>query len=242
MAIHNSRNFFFPLPTFHPLIYAVSNICTGEFAESIRDQFLQERMDYFNTLETALYSEAADQGDVCCRDSLLAALLIANPTTLDKDARKIVTSVFPPGIDELSVKAVMKKMSRGVGRSTATSERMSVAVAGAGGRKGSAGKGSISVAGGNGKGGALGKDKGGGIAGQLARPAGQQKMTEGIARALEAVRKEWIRAQVSSTASGSITGGGSQNNELDAPRYNEGDMNIGRQQIKEEVEEEGQNA
>lgn len=35
----------------------------GEFAEAIRDQFLQERMEYFKALEEHLYDECGHQDD-----------------------------------------------------------------------------------------------------------------------------------------------------------------------------------
>ena len=52
--------------------------CAGEFAEQIREQWLQERMEYFSELEQAIFDEALGE-DECTRPHVQAALTKLNP-------------------------------------------------------------------------------------------------------------------------------------------------------------------
>lgn len=116
----------------------------GEFAETLRDQFLQERIDFFGALEMALYEEANDE-DECTKAQVIRAILSTDPACTEKAAGVAAAGAFGPGVESSSIKAVMKKLSRGMLR-------------GGGGDlevRGSLGGGSISVAGrksGSGKG------------------------------------------------------------------------------------------
>ena len=115
----------------------------GEFAECLRDQFLQERIEFFAALEAALYAEAGD-AEECTKSHVIRAVLMADPECGEKQAAAAVGGVFFPGIDTLSVKVVIKKLSRGILKGGAMGEKDSESPAGSG-RKSSAGKSSISV-------------------------------------------------------------------------------------------------
>ena len=52
--------------------------CAGEFAEQIREQWLQERIEYFSELEQAIFDEALGE-DECTRPHVQAALQKLNP-------------------------------------------------------------------------------------------------------------------------------------------------------------------
>jgi len=120
----------------------------GEFAETLRDQFLQERIDFFNALEVALYEEAND-GDECTKAQIIRAILNTDAACTEKAAGVAASSVFGPGVESLSIVAVMKKLSRGMLRGGESDLRGSL---GAGsnpvaGRKSGSGKGSVMVKG-----------------------------------------------------------------------------------------------
>ncbi|DBB03290.1 TPA: Translin-associated factor X-interacting protein 1 [Trebouxia sp. C0006] len=56
----------------------------GEFAEAVRDQFLNERIEYYKELETAIANAAAADGtDMCTRDHVRAGLLHLDPDMAD---------------------------------------------------------------------------------------------------------------------------------------------------------------
>ncbi|KAL4547191.1 hypothetical protein Ndes2526B_g07965 [Nannochloris sp. 'desiccata'] len=167
----------------------------GEFAETLRDQFLQERIDFFGALEMALYEEANDE-DECTKAQVIRAILSTDPACTEKAAGVAAAGAFGPGVESSSIKAVMKKLSRGMLR-------------GGGGDlevRGSLGGGSISVAGrksGSGKGSVMVKGRashsnnsgaGGGAKAGLLTVA--RKQNEAIGKAMEAVRQEWIKRQI----------------------------------------------
>ena len=85
----------------------------GEFAECLRDQFLQERIEFFTALETALYEESGNE-DECTKAQVVQAILAVDPERSEKAAAAAVGSVFFPGTDTLSIKVVMKKLSKGM--------------------------------------------------------------------------------------------------------------------------------
>lgn len=60
-------------------------ICTaGEFAEAVRDQFLNERIEYYKDLETAIANAAAADGtDMCSKEHVKAGLLHLDPDMAD---------------------------------------------------------------------------------------------------------------------------------------------------------------
>ena len=56
----------------------------GEFAEAVRDQFLNERIEYYKDLETAIFNAAAADGttistDMCTKEHVRAGLLLLDP-------------------------------------------------------------------------------------------------------------------------------------------------------------------
>ena len=108
----------------------------GEFAETLRDQFLQERIDFFSALEIAIYEEANGQ-DECTKAQIIRAILNTDTACTEKAAGVAAAGVFGPGIESLSIPAVMKKLSRGMLRSGGGDLDV----------RGSLGGGSISVAG-----------------------------------------------------------------------------------------------
>lgn len=162
----------------------------GAFAETTREQFLQERTEYLATVEEALAEETKFE-DTCTRQQVVNALLSTDPDLPQELAESLATSVFSTTtgtgsnkvaavaaaavvVNEnviITVKAVMRKLSKGMIKRAAT------IVTGS------------STAGNNKKGGAAG---GGGGGGGGAR-SGRNLATM---RALEAVRQEWIRNTV----------------------------------------------
>ncbi|KAI3438406.1 hypothetical protein D9Q98_000838 [Chlorella vulgaris] len=105
----------------------------GEFAECIRDQFLQERVEYFKALEEAVYDEANHEEE-CSREHVARALLRIDLDMSDKVAQQTAAAIFGSrDLDLLSVKTVMRKLSRGVvrrGRSSSTKGSVMGAAAG----------------------------------------------------------------------------------------------------------------
>lgn len=58
--------------------------CTGEFAEAVRDQFLNERIEYYKELEDAIAGSAAADGmELCTREHVKAGLLQLDPDMAD---------------------------------------------------------------------------------------------------------------------------------------------------------------
>lgn len=94
----------------------------GEFAESIRDQFLQERIDFFSQLQTSLYEESGNDEE-CSKDQVIRAVLMTDPLCSEKEANMAASGVFGPGMSTMSVKAVMKKLSRGMLRGRSDAQR-----------------------------------------------------------------------------------------------------------------------
>ncbi|KAL4448019.1 hypothetical protein ABPG75_005238 [Micractinium tetrahymenae] len=142
----------------------------GEFAEAIRDQFLQERVEFFKALEDTIYEEAAYEEE-CSREHTVRALLRVDHDMTEKAAQQTAAAIFSAGLELLSVKAVMRKLSRGVvRRGRGSSSKMSVMGAAASGLKGGRGA--------------------GGVAKKAAAPS------ESVLRALEALRQEWIAKEL----------------------------------------------
>lgn len=115
----------------------------GEFAECLRDQFLTERIEFFTALETALYEEAGDSEE-CTKSHVVRAVLMTDPECSEKAAAAAVGGVFFPGVDTLSIKVVIKKLSRGILRGGTTDARGSEMPSGSG-RNSNVGKASISA-------------------------------------------------------------------------------------------------
>lgn len=60
----------------------------GEFAESVRDQFLNERIEYYKDLEEAIAdAAAADGSEMCSREHVKAGLLHLDPDMADHTVR-----------------------------------------------------------------------------------------------------------------------------------------------------------
>ena len=58
--------------------------CAGEFAEVVRDQFLNERIEYYKELEDAIADNAAVEGmEMCTREHVKAGLLHLDPDMAD---------------------------------------------------------------------------------------------------------------------------------------------------------------
>ncbi len=65
---------------------------TGDFAEAVRDQFVNERQEHFAELEQRLLDETRQQPE-CTRDNLAAAIMKMNPNLSEQQA-----SFHTPGI------------------------------------------------------------------------------------------------------------------------------------------------
>ncbi len=121
----------------------------GEFAETLRDQFLQERIEFFAALEIALYEEANNEEE-CTKAQIIRAILDSDPECTEKAAGVAAGGVFGPGIESLSIKAVMKKLSRGMLRGGGGDLQVRGSLGGSNavaGRKSASAKGSVSVKG-----------------------------------------------------------------------------------------------
>jgi hypothetical protein len=174
----------------------------GEFAETLRDQFLQERIDYFDALETKIYEYLSDNERECSKDVVIKAVLELHShdeeDTLDKKViANFVDEAFGNETTTLGIKAVMKKLSRGLLRRQGVwcvqgrTHRGSAAGCSGGGRT----TGSfLSIA---------SRSSAAGSASQ--QPQQQQPQllntpklqNPGIARAMEAVRQRWLQKQIS---------------------------------------------
>ena len=51
----------------------INNVCAGEFAEAVRDQFMTERQEHFAEVEQRIMDETLQQPD-CTREQVAAAL------------------------------------------------------------------------------------------------------------------------------------------------------------------------
>ena len=61
-----------------------SRLSAGEFAEAVRDQFLNERIEYYKELEDAIANAAATDGmETCTREHVKAGLLHLDPDMAD---------------------------------------------------------------------------------------------------------------------------------------------------------------
>jgi regulator of replication initiation timing len=174
----------------------------GAFAETTREHFLQERVEYLATVEEALAEETKFE-DTCTRQQVVNALLSTDPDLPQELAESLATSVFSAttgttgtsagankvaaaaaAVSEnatLTIKAVMRKLSKGMIKKAAT---IVIGSSTTGNSK-------------KGGGGAAAAGGGGGTKG------GKNPATM---RALEAVRQEWIRNTVGKSNS-SIKGG-----------------------------------
>ncbi|KAL0021015.1 hypothetical protein WJX77_006994 [Trebouxia sp. C0004] len=84
----------------------------GEFAEAVRDQFLNERIEYYKELETAIANAAAADGtDMCTRNHVRAGLLHLDPDMADHTANTVSGSVFNTGQDSHSLPVIIKRIS-----------------------------------------------------------------------------------------------------------------------------------
>lgn len=82
----------------------------GEFAECVRDQFLIEREELYDSIGVALYEECGE--DVTCTCSQLAAALIVARPTLDEKAQKCASALFRElGEEELKISVALKYLS-----------------------------------------------------------------------------------------------------------------------------------
>jgi hypothetical protein len=122
----------------------------GEFAETVRDQALSERLEFFAEAEAALVAQAAGAAAVT-RAHVAAALGLVDPALTAAQAWDRANAAFEPGVAASGVEAVMRRLKAGGGRRL----RLSSAVAGGGGGGGGSvfGGGGSVMAGGGSKGG-----------------------------------------------------------------------------------------
>lgn len=140
----------------------------GEFAECIRDQFLDERTEFFASLEESLAEEARYE-DTCNQQQLAKALMNCDRDLSQEVALTLASTIFSRSDELLSITLVVKRLSKGLVRklpkpSSITSsdgKRLSKA----------------SVVSGK-----------AGVVPKILKPK-----NDGIIRALEAVRQEWVR-------------------------------------------------
>ena len=70
----------------------LTKLSAGEFAEAVRDQFLNERIEYYKDLETAIADAAAADGttissDMCNQEHVRAGLMHLDPDMPDHTVR-----------------------------------------------------------------------------------------------------------------------------------------------------------
>ena len=159
----------------------------GEFAETLRDQFLQERIEFFSALEAALYEAAGNEND-CTKEQVIRAVLETDPECNEKAAAGTVAGLFFPGLDSLSIRTVIKTLSKGMLRRGTAAEDLRASVGSGGSRK--------SVA--------PGKLSGGNASTAALAP---KKQSEATSRALEAVRVDWIQKQLNQHKSNTPSNG-----------------------------------
>lgn len=75
--------------------------------------FLQERIDFFNALETALYEES-ENSDECTKDQVISAILATDPECTESAARSAADSACMNGAEKTPIKVAMKTLSRGM--------------------------------------------------------------------------------------------------------------------------------
>ncbi|KAL3145195.1 Translin-associated factor X-interacting protein 1 [Trebouxia sp. C0010 RCD-2024] len=100
----------------------------GEFAEAVRDQFLNERIEYYKELEDAIANAAAAEGmDMCTREHVKAALRHLDPDVADHVVGNISASVFNTGQDQHSLPVIMKRLQNiTIKRSRGTFNKLSI--------------------------------------------------------------------------------------------------------------------
>ncbi|KAK9789016.1 hypothetical protein WJX73_007749 [Symbiochloris irregularis] len=91
----------------------------GAFAECVREQWLQERLEYFSELEAVIYHEAMGQ-DECDRGQVITALMKVDANLIEKQALALVETAFMPGADKHTVKLVLRRLRAGAGRTHPT--------------------------------------------------------------------------------------------------------------------------
>uniref|UniRef100_A0A1D2A8U0 Translin-associated factor X-interacting protein 1 n=2 Tax=Auxenochlorella protothecoides TaxID=3075 RepID=A0A1D2A8U0_AUXPR len=154
----------------------------GEFAESVRDQFLCERIEYFNALEEALYEEAG-HAEECSVAHIARALMAMDSELSYRAASLLAAGVWGDSASELmSVKLAMKRVSRGTvkkgPKNRASSARASVLP---GRLAGAASKGKSGLA---------------------PQKGARRGVDENVARALEAIRQSWLKGLSGNTNAG----------------------------------------
>ena len=87
----------------------------GEFAETVRDQMLEERIEYFKDLEEALYDQTNFE-ETCTPRALENALCKLDPEMPLIDIKKTLDSCFPKGVQDSTVGSVLIVLKQGVGR------------------------------------------------------------------------------------------------------------------------------
>ena len=65
------------------MLFRPGGVWTGAFAEAVREQWLQERMEYFSELEAAIYDEALGS-DECDRAQVTTALMKVDVNLTEK--------------------------------------------------------------------------------------------------------------------------------------------------------------
>lgn len=89
----------------------------GEFAECIRDQFLKERIELFDSIGATLYDSLGAE-KMCSVEQTVKAILQADPDTTEEDATNIVSRLFDDSTEKIEAKIVMKKLAGGILKET----------------------------------------------------------------------------------------------------------------------------
>jgi len=105
----------------------------GEFAETVRDQMLEERIEYFKDLEEALYDQTNFE-ETCSPRALENALCKLDPEMPLAEIKKSLDSCFPKGMQESTVGSVLIVLKQGVGRKSRKANK-TVGLSKGGGKK-----------------------------------------------------------------------------------------------------------
>jgi len=180
----------------------------GEFAETVRDQALSERLEFFAELEAALVEQAGGATSHVTRAHVAAALGLVDPTLTAAQAWDRANAAFEPGVAASGVEIVMRSLKAGGGRRLRLSSAVGVSgsILGGGGGGGGGGMGGSVFGGGGGgsKGGLALKAAAraalaGGNASSSSSP-GPMRLSKAALAALETARQAWMAPPASKAA------------------------------------------
>lgn len=103
-----------PLPKvdYRKLLAEDEDFNQGPFMESVREQMLMERIEYFKELENLIYEETGYE-EKCDEEQVRSALLQINPDLSKMELRKKLQACFPKGVEMTTVTLAVSTLKRG---------------------------------------------------------------------------------------------------------------------------------